>query len=85
MTRSQRYRFLNRTAVVLAAIALTVFGIEAALAVARGQLIVGQNYWNAPLYAGMQLIVCIVMAPFLVRYAIKHWNDEAPSIPKDDP
>jgi hypothetical protein len=84
VNREQRYRFFNRAAVVLGAIALLVFGTEAAIAVSRNQLVVGFNYWNAPLFSITQLIVAIVIAPFLLRYALKHWNDTKPPVPKDD-
>lgn len=83
MTRGQRYKFVNRTGIILGAIALAVFGIEAAIAVSNHQLVVGFNYWNAPLFSLTQLLLAIVFAPFLLRYALRHWNDEQGSIPKD--
>lgn len=84
MNRKQRYRFLNRAGVIVGAIVLVVYGIEAAVAVANGQIIVGFNYWNAPLFALLQLIVVLVLVPFLMRYAWRHWNDDGPPPPTNE-
>ncbi|QGZ95488.1 hypothetical protein [Terricaulis silvestris] len=75
---------MNRTAVVLAAILIVVYAIEAAVAISHNQIVVGQNYWNAPLFALLQLVVVTVAAPTLLWYALRHWNDERPPRDRSD-
>ncbi len=84
MRRSARYRFLNRTAIVFGALAIIIFVAEALVAISRGEIVVGFTYWNAPAFAILQLIVALVAGPFLLRYALRHWNDEKPPIEKRD-
>lgn len=75
---SHWWRWLNRIAIVLGALVIVVYGIEAAIAISRNQIIVGHNYWHAPLYAWLQGVLAVVCAPFLFRYALRHWNDTKP-------
>jgi hypothetical protein len=82
---SSWWKWLNRTAIILGGLLLSVYVIEALLAINRGQLVVGRNYWNAPLFAILQLIVGVICAPFLVRYAWLHWNDTRPPREANEP
>jgi len=78
------WRALNRVAIIVGAIVLLIYGVEAAIAIGRGQIVVGYNYWHAPLFAVLQLILVVALAPFLARYALKHWNDiKPPYEPRD--
>ncbi|MES1201474.1 MAG: hypothetical protein ABUS57_08490 [Pseudomonadota bacterium] len=76
--RGAWWRWCNRTAIVFGAAFITVYTIRDVWAIAHNQLVVGQNYWGQPLFALLQLIVALIAAPFLVRYAIRHWNDTSP-------
>jgi hypothetical protein len=75
---------MNRTAVVLAAVLIVVYAVEAAIAISNNQIVVGRNYWNAPLFAILQLVMATVAAPTLLWYALRHWNDERPPRNQDD-
>lgn len=72
------WMWLKRIAIVLGAFAIVVYALEGAFAIRDNVIVVGRNYWNAPLFAVLQLIVALACAPFLLRYAIRHWNDERP-------
>lgn len=77
------WRTMNRIAIVIAAIFVTVYVIEGATAVAHNRIVVGENYWHAPLFAILQLIVFTVGGVALLWYAIRHWNDTAPPYDHD--
>lgn len=78
------YRPMHRIGIILGAIAIVVFGTEAAIAIRNNQIIVGWNAWHQPLFAVTQFIVALVAGPVLLRYALRHWDDPKPPVRKDD-
>lgn len=74
---------MHRIAIVLGAILISVYAVDAALAIAQGRIVVGWNAWRQPLFAVMQLVVALVAGPALVWWAIHHWNDAGPPVNKD--
>jgi hypothetical protein len=78
------YRPMHRIAIVLAAIVIIVYAIEAAAAISQGRIVVGWNAWHQPLFAVMQLVVAIVAGPTLLWWAVRHWNDTGPPVKKDE-
>lgn len=74
---------MHRVAIVLGAILIVVYGVEAFIAITQGVIVVGWNAWRQPLFAVMQLIVALVAGPALVWWAMNHWNDDGPPVDKD--
>lgn len=81
---SRWYRAMHRLAIILGAIVVIIYAIEAASAISAGRIIVGWDAWHQPLFAFMQLIVASVAGPTLLWWAIRHWNDTGPPVRKDD-
>jgi hypothetical protein len=74
------WMWLNRVAIILGGVVIVVYATVALFAIQQNVIVVGRNYWNAPLFAVLQLIVAVTCAPFLLRYAIRHWNDKRPPL-----